>query len=307
MANVDCDVIKDILPIYVENMASDATKKLVGEHLVRCEACRKAEQSMRGTVVLPKNTDAAALRSVSNKLFQNRFFGFLLAVLSACVCAVLLATNLNAPIMIPYETMKECIGVSEKENGELELSVLYPNTVAEVEYGVDNNGAGIAIISCYTTKWLQKFGSAFSELHVTLDTKREDVPEYVYYSPTENGEAVCIYKAGTTLPYHGSGLVILPSLTLNIWTLLSVLLTVTGGVFCIALRRRKKMFSVALTITTVPAMYAVSSLLVLSGRDDIYNVMYYFSKILLLTALLSVICWSAIWIVRQKKSARRSA
>ena len=37
---LDCEVIRDLLPLYAEHMASPASTALVEEHLQECEACR---------------------------------------------------------------------------------------------------------------------------------------------------------------------------------------------------------------------------------------------------------------------------
>ena len=37
---LDCEVIRDLLPLYAEHMASPASTALVEEHLRECEACR---------------------------------------------------------------------------------------------------------------------------------------------------------------------------------------------------------------------------------------------------------------------------
>ena len=38
---LDCKVIEDLLPLYLDNVCSDTSKQLVGEHLKECEDCRR--------------------------------------------------------------------------------------------------------------------------------------------------------------------------------------------------------------------------------------------------------------------------
>ena len=42
MSKISCNVIQDIMPLYVDEIVSEDTKKLVEEHLKECEDCRKA-------------------------------------------------------------------------------------------------------------------------------------------------------------------------------------------------------------------------------------------------------------------------
>ena len=43
---LDCEVIRDLLPLYAEHMASPASTALVEEHLQECEACRAELEQM---------------------------------------------------------------------------------------------------------------------------------------------------------------------------------------------------------------------------------------------------------------------
>lgn len=43
---MDCNVIRDLLPLYVDGCCSEESAKLVAEHLAACENCRKAYSQM---------------------------------------------------------------------------------------------------------------------------------------------------------------------------------------------------------------------------------------------------------------------
>lgn len=44
---IDCDIIKDLLPLYVEGLASEKSKAAVEEHLEACEDCKKMYREMK--------------------------------------------------------------------------------------------------------------------------------------------------------------------------------------------------------------------------------------------------------------------
>ena len=41
MGKINCNVIQDILPLYIDDTVSDDTKELVEEHLQNCEICQR--------------------------------------------------------------------------------------------------------------------------------------------------------------------------------------------------------------------------------------------------------------------------
>jgi len=47
MKDISCDVIRDLLPLYVDDVCSETSKRLVVEHVKKCENCRKILESLR--------------------------------------------------------------------------------------------------------------------------------------------------------------------------------------------------------------------------------------------------------------------
>lgn len=71
----DCCIVRDILPLYVENMVSDETAALVKEHLSECEECRREADYLASDSFKPavqaepavKENDAEPLKKLSKK------------------------------------------------------------------------------------------------------------------------------------------------------------------------------------------------------------------------------------------------
>ncbi len=63
---MNCDVIKDLLPLYVDECCSEESEKLVAEHLATCENCRKVHSQMRQTCQTKEKTEKPVqLRRIS--------------------------------------------------------------------------------------------------------------------------------------------------------------------------------------------------------------------------------------------------
>ena len=93
----NCDMVKDLLPLVAEDLASEESAAFVKEHLEICEDCRKAYEEMKTPV---ESEPAAPIRTVRRQVKRR---GLLIAGLIACLVAALLMgafTRLTKPIAL---------------------------------------------------------------------------------------------------------------------------------------------------------------------------------------------------------------
>lgn len=72
MKMINCDVILDILPLYIDGAVSEDTKRLVETHLQECEMCRQEAEMMGKSVVLP---DDLTLFSEEVEVLEKSVYG----------------------------------------------------------------------------------------------------------------------------------------------------------------------------------------------------------------------------------------
>ena len=119
MNKISCNIIGDLLPLYVDGAVSEDTKKLVEEHLTECEECKKAAEEMGKELVLPVHeTVRAAETSFLQKMkktWQKRRIRT--AVISVAVTAgVILGSYMALTFpqwMIPYEPENFSVAVED--------------------------------------------------------------------------------------------------------------------------------------------------------------------------------------------------
>lgn len=297
MTGINCEVIEDLLPLYVEEMVSESSRRLVEEHMESCESCKKKAQSMKAAVELPVQKDVGALKKISDALYHKKMVAVLMTVCIMLVLGVLVISNLHAPIRLSYEQVAENIRVQEAADGSVELWVNIPDCEVQMSYRTDEAGVRYAQMTCVTSKWLQLFGSEKYNIGQII---MPEIPEKIYYSPKANGEAVCIYRA-EGLAEESHGYMELPRLVLNMYQLIAGALAVMGAVLCVLMRKKKNVLYMALRLETVPVMYILSSWLILAGVEDVYNAAYYFTGILFVTFLLSLFCWWGIGLRERKR------
>ena len=46
---ITCNIIEDLLPLYVDDMVSEDSRQLVEEHLKTCPACRKMQDERKSS------------------------------------------------------------------------------------------------------------------------------------------------------------------------------------------------------------------------------------------------------------------
>lgn len=73
MNKISCPVIRDLLPLYVDEVVSKDTKNMVEAHLQHCEACRREYDMMKRDVVIPTENKASILKKM-NKKWRNKKF-----------------------------------------------------------------------------------------------------------------------------------------------------------------------------------------------------------------------------------------
>ena len=70
--DISCKIIEDLLPLYIDGVCSEESKKLVEEHLSECSRCEDMFKQMK-SLCLPKQdidvnlNEAEALRDLSKK------------------------------------------------------------------------------------------------------------------------------------------------------------------------------------------------------------------------------------------------
>lgn len=90
---IDCDIIKDLLPLYVEGLASEKSKAAVEEHLEECEDCKKIYREMKKPE--PKvhydREPAESFRKYVKK--EKRKLGIKTAVVTAAIIIAVVAVR----------------------------------------------------------------------------------------------------------------------------------------------------------------------------------------------------------------------
>ena len=88
---ISCNIIEDLLPLYVDDMVSEDSRQLVEEHLKACPTCRRMQEEImrenhltdvkKGSDSVQTNKmEAELLKKIRCKIRKKRIASVLLAV-----------------------------------------------------------------------------------------------------------------------------------------------------------------------------------------------------------------------------------
>lgn len=119
--DISCDIIRDLLPLYAEDMASNASRELVEEHLEGCDPCKKELELLKQAQKLPVDVDTHALERVSKEIRKRK----ILTVL--CVIATIFSLIWSGMVFAVspiYLTAEQAIeGVELRKDGALAIDL----------------------------------------------------------------------------------------------------------------------------------------------------------------------------------------
>lgn len=113
--NITCDVIRDLLPLYAEDMVSEDSKRLVDEHLCQCDPCTKQLAIMKKVQSLPVDVEVTSLKRVGDTIRRRRILSMLTVVLFIVTLGLSIALFLDAKIYLTAEQAIESVGVLEDD------------------------------------------------------------------------------------------------------------------------------------------------------------------------------------------------
>lgn len=181
MKEISCNVIGDILPLYVDGVVCDDTKIIVEEHLRRCPACRKEAALLENRLALPADSkgpleDAQVIRGFRKKWRNKKILIVSLSIMiTFAACFSLFQWMNNYEVYIPYD--QSLFSVTSKSNGSVVIHY-YGETFAGVrEFGTERtksraasfdsetgeNLGNIGYFYCYDTLWSKYVTPLFSK------------------------------------------------------------------------------------------------------------------------------------------------
>ncbi|MFE5429283.1 zf-HC2 domain-containing protein [Peribacillus simplex] len=87
MSKISCNIVKDMLPLYHDNVCSKDSKKMVEEHLSECDSCKSELDRIRDDIKIPKKEieknkiDGKVIKNISMMWNRSRVKSFIKGVI----------------------------------------------------------------------------------------------------------------------------------------------------------------------------------------------------------------------------------
>ena len=158
MTKIPCEVIQDLLPLYIDGLTSETTDKVIAEHLEECEACRNLYRQMKEPEkpAVPDQPEIDYLKTIrkrSRRRVLQAVAGVLLAMLAVLGWRVFLHGSQPSGSQFAAEAAVDGTRVSVQ--GQVTDSL---HTVSDVSF-TEENGTVTVTVSTVLPSFVHSSGS----------------------------------------------------------------------------------------------------------------------------------------------------
>lgn len=267
--NTNCNTIRDLLPLYIENLSSNESNSLIEEHLSECKECRdifEKEKNSTPTIELSlKQTEP--LHLIKKHIKKRRLKAVAFATLIMCAIATIIFSYLTKP---KYFSLEDS-GVSIFQNDEARTMYIdFNNNITSYKTSceIDDNSNKIVEIEAWTTLWDKLLKKDTPAIKLS---KIDDINAVYYIDYFEETNMKKIYD--NNYSFHG-GITALPRLVLGYYFLIACAAMAIIGVLWLITKEKNFKY-----IFMLPVSYILSHILLLNDfashssiRDFIFNI-----------------------------------
>ncbi len=171
--NTKCEIIRDLLPLYVEGVVSEASRQLIEEHLAECADCREylklLQEDLPEAEAAAFADETASLRKIKRKIAINRIL-IVMVTLGFAIAAIAFMSALK---LTDYEgTLGENVSY-ELPDGYEEIAVSAADPQNCKCYVRDTADKKETIMIYYNGLLQEDFISEKDIMHIDSDTDAE--------------------------------------------------------------------------------------------------------------------------------------
>ncbi len=295
---VTCNVIKDVLPLYLEKMLSDDSCIMVEEHIEQCQECMNYLNEMRNFNEMPVDRNTSPLLKIKSTLRKKKIQTAIFSMMFSILLFVITIAFLTAPEYMPYS--ERSVIINELGNGS--VLAQFEDTVYGYDihrYPTDDNTGYVYHITTWNSVWNRNIKKSNTN-NTILNPNGENVFS-VYYYQTDGSEDILMY--GKDINPNG-GIITLPRLFLSYYALIAIVFAATCGLIMLILYRNKKVLNFTMKVFFLPVSYLLGHLIIKGFTTSSYTATRDFYAILLVMIPLYIAFLMAVNLIRQNKNKK---
>jgi len=154
---ISCNVIRDLHPLYAEDMVSEDSKKLIETHVCSCAGCKGILDGIRQQTAVPLEAEIHGMERVEENIRKRKSLSVVTAVLLTISILVSLFIYLTVPVLLTAEEAIE--SVTPLEDGRLKIQYTDASN-GRMEWG---HGSGYRVRLCYSYRYKSLFPQELPE------------------------------------------------------------------------------------------------------------------------------------------------
>ena len=167
----NCEIVKDLLPLYADEVCTEESRKLVAEHIAHCSECRAELEKMGKHISVKAETDVNVMKRIRKRMRIEKITVGLISlavVLGIGIFALLYMINTLGPMDVWQMSIGEDVRAEVDENGDLTL--ILKDYAATEDYLMpivsDENGKYMGIDKDFDASKKEGFGVSLMQRKV---------------------------------------------------------------------------------------------------------------------------------------------
>lgn len=286
--NGKCCMVRELLPLYLEDLTTPETTAQIQAHLQTCTACQ--EEKARLEQMLPPREPELPVKKLQKLLNRRRRFALLLTALAVLLVAVSAFAWLTAPEYYTAEVAEPRILETEDR--------LYITFSSRVQHSSclrtinGETGGAEYSIEAWTTPLDRERGDGLQCICIPVEE-----PMTVWFTQNNGQEDVLLYGEET-----GDARILLPRLALGSYVTAALCLAAVLAVAA-ALLRKTRLYHGLLRALTLPISWLSGTVIVRGFNFTSYHI----QRDLAMIALISVTILIALQLLINKLLAAKKA
>lgn len=262
---ISCEVIRDLLPLYAEGMASPDSAAIIEEHLAECESCRAELAAMTKQVQIPVQTETESILHLGQNIRRRRRGSAVLAMLVTASILFSLFMYLYGPV---YLSVEEAVAGVTESDGIVTVEFTPVTRYCRWEDGTNpDNGREYATVIAARHRWNVLLEDVLGMEGRSQPTRmRLSAEKDIWYASTDNGEEDQLLWGREIC----GGKISLPRLVMGYYFMLALV----GGVILLIptiLFRKKAAGKLLGILCALCFSFALSDLIATGGNWRIYD------------------------------------